>query len=224
MDGEAQQEWRRARVRDLAREVGGNASLGRLLGYRDGAFVGQMINGLRPVSEKTVAAIEALPNRDGWFQQEASRPAPLAVDLDSHPDLTPIRKVRLHLRAGIAGFAVEPEDGEGLPIFFRADWMAQRGYKPQHLLSIKVKGSSMEPSLHEGDMVVINAADTAPRDGEVFAVNYEGEAVIKRLVRDAGEWWLVSDNPDQRRYPRKQWVDGSSLIVGKVVHKQSEQI
>ncbi len=146
------------------------------------------------------------------------------IDLDEHPELSKIRKVRLRLQAGIGGYAVESDEEEGLPIFFRADWMAMRGYKPYNLLAIKVKGHSMETSLHEGDMVVINTADTVPKDGEVFAVNYEGEAVIKRLARDAGEWWLVSDNPDERRYPRKKWTDGSSLIVGRVIHKQSERI
>ncbi len=150
--------------------------------------------------------------------------ASLMIDLDAHPDLSPIRKVRLKLQAGINGFAVEPDDAEGPPIFFRAEWMAHRSFKPYDLLAIKVRGESMEPSLHDGDLVVINTADVVPKDGEVFAINYEGEAVIKRLVRDGGEWWLASDNTDQRRYPRKRWVDGDSLIVGRVVHKQSERI
>ena len=41
-----------------------------------------------------------------------------------------------------------------------------------------------------GDTVVINTAQAEPKDGAVFAVNYEGQLVIKRLVRDAGQWWL----------------------------------
>lgn len=54
-------------------------------------------------------------------------------------------------------------------------------------------------------------------------MNYEGELVIKRLVRGAGQWWLASDNPDQRRYPRK--VCGEDVFcIGRIVHKQSERI
>lgn len=60
-------------------------------------------------------------------------------------------------------------------------------------------------------------------DGDVFAANYEGELVIKRLVRDAGQWWRCSDNPDPMRYPRK--VCGKSvLLIGRVVHKRSEHV
>lgn len=82
MDGDALQQWRRERLRALAKKLGGNAPLGRALGYRDGAFVGQMISGVRPITEKTVTAAEQLPGARGWFQREGapvSRPAEKGV-------------------------------------------------------------------------------------------------------------------------------------------------
>jgi len=145
-------------------------------------------------------------------------------DLDAHPDLSPVRTVKLKLQAGVSGFAVEPEEEEGPPIFFRNDWLQQRGYKPYNLLAVKVKGHSMEDKLYPGDLVVVNTADTEPQDGEVFAVNYEGEPVVKRLKRERGSWWLASDNQDKARYPDKECVDSTCLIVGRIIHKQSERI
>lgn len=145
-------------------------------------------------------------------------------DDEENADVARIRKVKLKLSAGIAGFAVEPEIEDGNPIFFRKSWLIQRGYKPEHLIAIRVKGQSMEPGLYADDTVVINTADTIPRDGDVFAVNYEGEDVVKRLIRDSGKWWLSSDNPDQRRFPRKECEGDMCLIIGKVIHKQSERI
>lgn len=153
------------------------------------------------------------------------RPHPEEVDLDAHPDLTPIRKVTLRLQAGVSGFAVDPLDEiDGPPIFFRNDWLQQRGYKPYNLITVKVKGQSMESNLHDGDLVVINTADTEPKDGEVFAANYEGEAVIKRVKRERGTWWLTSDNLDKARYPDKECVEGTCIIIGRIIHKQSEKI
>jgi len=46
---------------------GDRTAFGRRLGYKDGAFVRQMLAGKRPVSEKTVRAIEALPGMKAWF-------------------------------------------------------------------------------------------------------------------------------------------------------------
>jgi len=43
-------------------------------------------------------------------------------------------------------------------------------------------------------------------------------------VRDAGAWWLESDNADKRAFPRKACTDETTVPVGEVVYKQSERI
>lgn len=149
--------------------------------------------------------------------------APAPIDIEGHPDWLPVRSVKLRLRCGVTGFAIDPGDEEGQPIFFRREWFDTRGYNPDKLLAIKVKDASMEPTLYDGDMVVINTADTEPKDGETFAVNYEGEPVVKRAFRDGGARWLHSDNADQRRYPRKECTE-NVILIGRVVHRQSERI
>lgn len=151
--------------------------------------------------------------------------SPIAIpDMTEDANLAPVKVVRLRLRAGITGFGFEIDQSDAAPIFFRTDWLKRRGLKPHKLLATKVGGHSMEPTLFDDDVVVVNTEDTEPKDGEVFAINYEGEPVIKRLVRDASTWWLSSDNPDQRRYPRKECMDPHCIIVGRVVHRQSERI
>ena len=150
-------------------------------------------------------------------------PSATPIDLESNPDYPAVRRVRLRLSAGIEGFAVEADVEDGAPIVFKRDWFVRHGYKAESLVAIGVKGSSMEPGMYDGDTVVINTAQQEPRDGRVFAINYEGELVIKRLQRDEGEWWMESDNPDQRRYPRKRFTEGA-FIIGEIVHKQSERI
>lgn len=96
-------------------------------------------------------------------------------------------------------------------------------YRPEMLFGVRVSGASMEPSLWDGDLVVINTADTDPHDGEAFAINYEGEMVIKRMRRDAGEWWATSDNADQRRFAPKRCTE-DVVVIGRVIYKQSERI
>lgn len=150
--------------------------------------------------------------------------SPVLIDLENNPDYPAIRRVKFKLSAGASGFGLEySEDEDGAPIVFQRQWYAGRGLRPEKLFAVKVANGSMEPGLHDGDTVVVNTASTEPKDGVVFAVNYEGELVIKRLMRDAGQWWLASDNADQRRYPRKV-CDEHSVLIGEIVHKQSERI
>lgn len=92
---------RNERLTALVAEFGGKAALGRKLGYRDGAFVGQMLRRERAISEKTILLVHALPGLDGWFgrvtpgaESSPSLPAPsfreslqaLAETLSATPD------------------------------------------------------------------------------------------------------------------------------------------
>lgn len=146
----------------------------------------------------------------------------VAVD-DDDPRITLIPKVRLRLTAGISGFHVEAELGDDSTSTVPTHWMRDRGFKKEHLIAIDVRGESMEPTFYAGDTAVLNTADKEPVDGGVFAINYEGEPVVKRMTRDAGQWWLTSDNSDQRRFPRKLCEGDGCIIIGRVVRKESER-
>jgi phage repressor protein C with HTH and peptisase S24 domain len=148
----------------------------------------------------------------------------VAVEADESEHFVQVRKVKLRLSAGITGFQTEPDNTDGQTISLPAQWVEKKGLSPSRLVAIRVKGESMEPALHEDDVVIVNTADIRPIDGDVYAVNYEGEAVVKRLVRDAGDWWLASDNSDQRKYHRKVCRGADCIIVGKVIRKESERI
>jgi len=139
------------------------------------------------------------------------------------PRLTIIPKVRLRLTAGLSGFEVEPEPYDGSTTTVPTDWMERRGYHRDKLIAITVRGESMEPTFYEGDLVVINTADKQLVDGAVFAINYEGEPVVKRLMRDAGQWWLTSDNADQRKYHKKSCRGETCIAIGRVVRKETER-
>lgn len=217
------------------------AVFGELYGIGGQSAVGNFLGGRSPLSLKAArgfarglnVALEDFSPRLAAEAREIAAavapgerlPQPIApFDMDQHADLAPVRVVRLTLKAGMSGFAVDVDESEAAPIFFRTDWLRRRGFKPYKLIAIKIHGHSMEPTLFHDDVVVINTEDIEPKDGEVFAFNFEGEPVVKRLQRDAATWWMTSDNPDQRRYPRKECSDAHCIILGRVVHRQSERI
>lgn len=149
--------------------------------------------------------------------------APVAIDLDNNPEYPAVRRVNIKAQAGVSGYAVEYMHDDGPPIVFRADWYKSKGYRPERMLAVRVIGESMIPSLYQDDLIVVNTEQAQPKQGVPFLVSFEGEVVVKRLVRDEGMWWLVSDNPDQRRYPKTK-CNGSTEIIGEVVYRQTERI
>jgi phage repressor protein C with HTH and peptisase S24 domain len=194
--------------------------------------VSGMVGGTKSFGEKKARTIEMQCGLEpGWLDRhegQAQVNLPGAMSVEAHdPDseiFVPIPMVELRLSAGVTGFQTEPDRREGGTIGMRRSWIERTGLHAQKLIAVKVRGESMEPSLYEDDIVIINTADTRPIDGAVFAVNYEGEAVVKRFSRDAGEWWLTSDSPDQRKHHRKVCRGEACLVIGRVVRKESDRI
>jgi phage repressor protein C with HTH and peptisase S24 domain len=167
-----------------------------------------------------------------WLEKGEGSPeiAPAKEDLGyqaleaSDQQFVQIPLVELKLSAGLSGYQTAPL-GEGDSILnLRQGWMRSRRLNPKNLVAIQVTGDSMERALHAGDIVILDTSDTSPKDGEVYAVNYEGQAVVKRLERDAGDWWLTSDNASPGRHARKVCRGDDCIIVGRVVRKESDRI
>ena len=146
------------------------------------------------------------------------------IDIESNPDYPAVQKVRIKVSAGITGYGIDSYEDDGSMIVFKADWYRDNKFNPEKLIALTVSGDSMIPTLYDGDTVVINTADTDLKDGEVFVFNLDGEVVIKRAVRDSGQWWLDSDNKNNTRFTRKSCPDGICIPIGKVVQKQSMRI
>lgn len=215
------------RIRQLREKAGlSQSDLAMKAGVSQGT-ISQLEKNPNQKTKHLVAIARVLDCSVDWLEKGTGpieRPKKVAIVPDESDEFIAIRKVVFRISAGVAGFAVDfLDNGDGAPLFFQKAWFDARGYSPDELYAIKVRGASMEPSLADSDTVVVNTADKEPADGEVFAVNYDGELVVKRLVRDSGEWWLSSDNLDQRRHPRKR-CDENTFILGRIVHKQSERI
>ena len=79
---------------------------------------------------------------------------------------------------------------------------------------IEVVGRSMEPTLENGAVILVDFQRTSRRRDKVFAVRTEDGPVVKRLRRhDEGSWWLVSDNEDYQPVP---WPPGAA-VLGQVM-------
>ena len=194
----------------------------RSIPSKEKSYLSQLMGGTGSFGERAARRLEKTYGMDNGYLDDTATRDPVEINLENNPEFPAIRRVNLRLSAGMTGFSVDYEDGEGDMIVFKRRWYDMHGYKPDKLVAIRVQGQSMEPKLNQGDTVVINTEDATPKDGFIFAVNYEGEAVIKRLVRDRGEWWLSSDNADQVRYPRKACSGDACIIIGRMVHSQSE--
>lgn len=85
---------------------------------------------------------------------------------------------------------------------------------------IPIKGDSMEPDYHDGDLVFIQTSVDL-NDGVIGVFNYNGEAYIKQLVIDTEQSYLHSLNPDYKDMPITPETD--FRIIGEVVDLYREK-
>lgn len=203
---------------DMARRI--EAAIGEPAGWIDAAHADEWERaGLLTVGELKSMSVDSKgqgsQSKGGASHASSSNLHPV-IEMDDDDIKVPL--VELRLSAGVAGFEVT-QDGESSIGSVKLDrrFVESKHYDPSKLFALRVRGESMEPKLSAGDTVIIDTADTRPVDGGIFAVNYEGEAVIKRMSRDAGDWWLTSDNADQRRYHRKICRGGDCIIIGRAI-------
>jgi phage repressor protein C with HTH and peptisase S24 domain len=176
--------------------------------------VGWLMDGVGPMERGAVAATSTIP--------EQFRPVELLDDGDDR--LVQVKKVHLRASAGISGFEVSPDYEEDGTANLTKRWLNKKHVRAENLIAVMVRGESMEPTLYDGDMIIVDTADIRPVDGSVYVFNYDGEIIVKRVFRDAGRWYLSSDNLDQRRYPRKLCEGDGCRIIGKVIRRESDQV
>ncbi|KAA8552354.1 XRE family transcriptional regulator [Pseudomonas marginalis] len=107
-------------------------------------------------------------------------------------------------------------------LVFRRDWLQRMALKERNLHVIYAKGHSMEPTICDEDVVLIDDVQITPRDRRIYAMlKPDGELIIKRLVQSlTGGWIIRSDNEDKRQYPDQPATDseiGHLRIIGRIV-------
>ncbi|WP_267380467.1 MULTISPECIES: S24 family peptidase [unclassified Sphingomonas] len=81
---------------------------------------------------------------------------------------------------------------------------------------LRVRGSSMEPGLMDGDQILIDTADRRPRGG-IFVIRIDDATMVKRLAVQGGRIVATSDNPAAPPVP-----DGAIAVIGRVVWQMRE--
>ena len=102
---------------------------------------------------------------------------------------------------------------------FAASWMRAQGLSPAMLSGIAVAGDSMEPTLRDGDEILVDRTPRPLRAG-VHVVRVDDALLVKRLDHARpGVLTLLSDNP---AYPPREMRSEEVQIVGRVVWRSGK--
>jgi phage repressor protein C with HTH and peptisase S24 domain len=101
---------------------------------------------------------------------------------------------------------------------FKREWLARFNLNEKNASVIYAHGDSMNPTIQDGDVLLIDQSPTQVRAGEVYAVMMDEEVVVKRLIKEFGITLLRSDNPNKSAYSDISVPPGHNLqVIGRVV-------
>jgi hypothetical protein len=99
---------------------------------------------------------------------------------------------------------------------FAARWLRSQGLDPSQLSAIAVTGDSMEPTLRDGDEILVDRSRRGLSDG-IHVVRTGDALMVKRLdTARPGAIALVSDNPAYRAI---ELPAAEVEVIGRVVWK-----
>jgi Peptidase S24-like len=201
----------RKRLQSLISERGTDyAALSRLLG-RNAAYMQQFMH--RGVPKRLAEEDRGLLARFFGVSE---------VELGGPSGAAGLGSYRIVPRLAVGASAGSGAFGEGEApvgaIAFDPAWLKRLGVPDNAASIIAVQGDSMEPTLADGDEILVNLSDKGERlaDG-IYVIRLDDLLMVKRLAFRRGEK-LVSIISDNAAYPIMDAINGKGLtIIGRAV-------
>lgn len=139
--------------------------------------------------------------------------APALDGIEDRFALVPLYDVRVSAGHG----AFNGTENVLTQLAFTRYWLNKLGLHAAHLVAVRVDGDSMEPTIRSGDVLLIDRAQTHPRDGAIYVMRREDWLVAKRLqLLAGGRVRVISDN---QTYPPEEVEPAALEILGRAVWK-----
>lgn len=196
---------------------GSQEEFGERLAIGSQSAVGQYLRGDIPLNLKAAKAFA-----EGLQCQISAFSSRLAAEIgelskhaaDNNEENDEFAEVRMLDVCVAAGHGCEPTIEEELgALKFRRDFLRAVGVSEVNAAVITVKGASMEPTIADGAMLLVNRANREPRSGSIYVFHIAGNGlVVKRVVKSGERWLARSDNDDRTAFPDFYFDEGATLI------------
>ncbi len=104
---------------------------------------------------------------------------------------------------------------------FRKRWVTAKGLQANKLIALHTQGDSMEPTIKDGAIIIINTNETKVIDGKLYVVRIEEELYIKRIQKIPQGIRLISDNRtiyDPLDIKWEDYTPDQLQICGQLIH------
>ena len=208
------------RLRSRAHQLGLPVSHVALMADVNRSFVNDILRGrsLHPNPNTLDKVARVLKVSREWLLHghgDVEGPSPLMENPDDAFIPIPHAGVRVSMGGGMTA---DGEPGPARNYHFRRSWIREKlKTHASYLRVVHVEGDSMDPTLQDGDTVLVDTSKKAPNPPGIFVLHDGVGLVAKRLEpvpgTDPARVRIISDN---RLYSPYEGVAGEINIVGRV--------
>lgn len=107
-----------------------------------------------------------------------------------------------------------------VPALYRRDFFEKLGIKASHCKRVRVSGDSMEPLILDGDCILIDCSKVEKiENGAIYAIAYDHELMVKRLIKEFGRLIIKSENPAYHDVVLEAEAANHVYIIGRVIER-----
>lgn len=184
--------------------------------------VALFLAGTTPLSKKAASGFAVgLGCKVSDFSPRLAAEIEALAEGQTGPDLdefAQVRRVDVSVSAGRGAIVFEEPSRSALT--FRRSFLQEVGVTPTNAVIVTVKGHSMDPTLTDGAVILVNTAAKTVSNGKIYAFRRDGALFVKRMSRTAdGGYLATSDNPDREQFPDMviSAYDGDFEIIGRAL-------
>ena len=201
------------RLEVLANKMGGWNALARAAGLSQGGM-SRYKGGGEPTRPILVSIADAAGVNLEWLA--AGRGSMLRSEEEQTGIGTEFALVPIYNVSISAGAGAFPNKEHAIGnLAFTRHWLRTRGLQPSHLVATNAKGDSMEPSINDGDMLLIDTNQRGLGQDDIYVIRRDDALMVKRLqLGFDNNALIISDNP---RYKEQSIPTQDLDIIGRVV-------
>lgn len=99
--------------------------------------------------------------------------------------------------------------------------LAENGWKSENLRVMRVTDEGMEPLIADNALILIDISQTEPESGKIYAVQFEDDILIRRVIKIAGSNQYIA-KPATFAFIEQNFTKETAKVLGRVVYRMGE--
>ncbi|MGW9946953.1 phage repressor protein C with HTH and peptisase S24 domain [Rhizobium leguminosarum] len=143
------------------------------------------------------------------IQMKSSKSVSWAGARAPRDDFTLVPRLEVQASAGTGSLSYGEDALDYLA--FQSEWLRARGINPNAARVLSARGDSMEETIRDGDVLLVDTSINRVKDNSIYIVIYGDVVLVKRIhSRLNGSLQLISDNP---RYPPEEVTPSETNLL-----------